>query len=258
MEKQNAGYANTDKQFEKIVRAVEDAGKAYNPPQAHLSVANLWAFQQSIEPLITDYNTHKRLKTEAISKRGQAFDALDKTVKRIAAIATIAEVEPHILAEVVMYKNLIDGTNINLAAAKLKIETKKAEKAIEKGKKVELPTKGRSVSQQAMSMRLSNFKLLLDGLKASAKYTTNEADMTIAALQTQYDNLVAVDDAVGAAEKAWKNKLAERNALLAGDKNSVTAIVSAIKTYLIGTTEGKNSKLYKTIIAVKFPSIKKE
>ena len=258
MEKQNAGYANTDKQFEKIILIAEDAGKAYNPMQPHLSVVSMRAFHKTIEPMITDYNTAKRLKTEALTNRAQAFDALDRTVKRVAVIAEIAEVEPLILAEIVMYKNLIDGTNVTLVAAKLKIEIKKAEKAIEKGKKVEMPTKGRSVSQQAMSMRLTNFKLMIDSLKASGKYATNEDDMSIAALQAQYDSLNTTDAAAVAAEKAWKNKLAERNALLIGDTNSVKAIVEGIKKYLIGTKEGKNSKMYKDISAVKFASIKKE
>jgi hypothetical protein len=258
MEKQNAGYANTDKQFEKIIRAVEEAVKTYNPVQLHLSVSNLWDFHKGIEPMMTDYDTFKRLKTEAFGKRNQAFDGLDKTAKRVAAIAETAEVEPHILTEVITYKNAIDGTNVTLAAAKLKVEIKKAEKAIEKGKKVEMPTKGRSVSQQAMSMRLSNFKLMLNSLKASGKYATNEEDMSIAALQAQYDNLNAANDAAIAAEKAWKNKLAERNTLLGGETNSVKSIVKDVKKYLVGTKESKTSKVYKTISAVKFASIKKE
>jgi hypothetical protein len=258
MEKQNAGYANTDKQFEKIIRAVEEEGKAYNPIQPHLSVPSLWAFHKGIEPMMTDYDTFKRLKTEALGKRNQAFDGLDKTVKRIAAIAETAEVEPHILTEVITYKNSIDGTNVTLAAAKLRVETKKAEKAIGKGKKVEMPTKGRSVSQQAMSMRLSNFKLMVNSLKASSKYATNEEDMSVPALQAQYDNLNAANDAAIAAEKAWKNKLAERNILLAGETNSVQSLVKDVKKYLVGTKESKTSKVYKTISGVKFTNVKKE
>ena len=49
MEKQNAGYANTDKQFEKIILIAEDAGKAYNPMQPHLSVVSMRAFHKTIE-----------------------------------------------------------------------------------------------------------------------------------------------------------------------------------------------------------------
>ncbi len=252
MEKQNAGYANTDKQFEKIILIVEAAGAAYNPISPDLSIAHLRTFHKNIEPMITDYNVAKRLKAEAVVNRVQAFDSLDRTVKRATAIAEAAKVEAHILAEIVKYKNLIDGTNVSLVAAKLRIEAKKAEKAILKGEDVVLPTKSRSVSQQAMSMRLSNFKLLLDSLKASGKYATNESDMQIPALQAQYDNLNAVNDAVVAAEKAWKNKLSERNALFAGETNSVTAIVRDIKTYLLGTIEGRTSKMYKDISAIKF------
>lgn len=258
MEKQNAGYANTDKQFEKIILIAEQAGQNYNPLQPHLSIAHLRTFQQTIEPMMADYNRVKRLKAEALNNRTQLFDSLDRTVKRVAANAEVAKIEPHILSEIMTYKNLIDGTNVAIVAAKLKLKIKKAEQFIEKGEQVEMPTKSRSVSQQPMSMRLSNFKLLLDSLKASTKYATNEVDMSVAFLQNQYDALDAANNAAIAAEKAWKSKLAERDLLLAGETDSVKSIVKDIKKYLVGTKESKTSKMYKDICAVKFANVSRE
>lgn len=258
MEKQNAGYANTDKQFEKVIFILEAAETAYNPIPAHLSVANLWDFQKTIEPTITAYDVAKRLKTEAIANRNKAFEDLDGTVKRAMAIAEMAEIEPHIFAEVVKYKNLIDGTNVAIVAAKFKAEIKKAKKAIMQGEKMDVPTKGRSVSQQTISKRLSNFKLLLNSLKASGKYVTNEEDMSIDALQKRYDAMNGANDAVIAADKIYQSKLVERNVLLAGEKNSVLSLIADIKTYLLGKKGGKTSKIYKDITAIKFARVNVE
>jgi predicted phage tail protein len=256
MEKQNAGYANTHNQFLKVVNTVESAGDAYQPTSAHLSLSNLKAFHLTIEPMLSTYNSTERLQKTAITNRQTAFDALDNRARRVAVIAAASQMAPHVIEKVTNYKNLIDGTNIAQTAAKLKVKIKKAKKAILAGEDVEMPTKGRSVSQQSINMRLQNYKSMLDELKDAGTYTTNETDMTLVALQQHYTELETVNNAAIALTSALKDKLTERNALIAGNTNSVKSHVDDLRLYFLSKTEGRKGKEYKDIMAVKFFKVK--
>ena len=256
MEKQNAGYANTHNQFLKVLNTVESAGDAYQPASAHLSLSSLKAFYLTIEPMLSTYKSTERLYKTAITNRQTAFDTLDNRARRVAVVAAASQMAPHVVEKVTNYKNLIDGTNISQMAAKLKVKIKKAKKAILAGETVEMPTKGRSVSQQSINLRLQNYKSMLDELKDAGTYMTNETDMTLVALQQHYTELETVNNAAVALTNALKDKLAERNALIASDTHSVKSYVNDLKLYFFSKTEQRKGKEYKDIVAIKFAKIK--
>jgi hypothetical protein len=258
MEKQNKGVDNTHNQFETIVNHVVDIGALWQPTAPHLSVKNLWALHGTIKPMLDSYDAVELSHSQIAGNRANKFIYLDGIAKRVYAIADSCGMAPEVVTAVKTYKDLIDGTNIAQAKAKIKAHNKKNEKLAKAGKPTIELKKTRPVAEQSSALKLQNFGFLIKELDNAGNYNTNEEGVTLAELKALWQELDTANKTVAAAKKALDKKHTERNALIVGEKDSVLAAVKDIKKHLRGMKNGKDLPEYKRIVAVKFPSLKKK
>lgn len=256
MEKQNAGVDNTHNQFETVVKAIVDLGDKWQPTAAHLSVKNLWALHATIKPMLDNYDAAELAYSQITTNRADKFSYLNSVVKRVYSIADSCGMTAEPVAAVKTYKDLIDGTNIAQAKAKIKAHNKKNEKLAKAGKATIELKKTRPVAEQSFALKLQNFGLLVKELENAGNYNTNEEGVTLAELKTLWQELDTANKTVPTAKKALDKKRTERKTLIAGEKNSVLAVVKDVKKHFKGMKNGKDLPEYKQVTDVKFTSLK--
>ena len=258
MEKQNKGVDNTHNQFETVINAIVDLGDKWQPTAPHLSVNNLWTLHGTIKPMLDGYNAVESTYSQTTSDRVDKFNYLNSIVKRVYPIADSCGMTAERVTSVKTYKDLIDGNNIVQAKAKIKAQTKKNEKLAKQGKAIIEIKKARPVAEQSFALKLQNFEFMINEVENAGNYSTNEEGVTLAELKTLRQELDTANKTVATAKKTLDKKRAERTALIAGETNSVLAVVKDIKQHFKGMKDGRNLPEYKQVTAVSFPKLGKK
>jgi hypothetical protein len=251
MSKNSATYAKAEERLGDIIKIAEDLGTDWRPLDPNLTLANLIVRKNGIQTFHDACNTAAAFDKIKTDERALAYLPLNPLVVRVLAMARRCQMSQAIIDQVQVYKELIDGTNVTIRAARRK---KKAEKEKQKtaiGDPEPDTTKPRSVSQQAFDDRLKNFKLMIVLLTTAGTYQTNVKDLSIEALAAFAVTLKTANDATDAADAVLSTKNDERAAYIRSKTDSVGSLIKDVKEELL-TIEGKAGDNYKKAVAVKF------
>lgn len=250
MSKNISGQGKIVSKFMDIIDILEATGTEWNPIDDQLLVANLKTRHAAGKALLDSIGTALVFSQLKTAEREKAYQPLNPLVKRIYAAAKACKMETTTIEKVKTLKDVIDGTNVVQAAAKVKSQQKKARALLPEG--VELPEtpKGRSVSKMTYEERYDNFKKLITLLTVSENYKTHEADLTTDAMNAFLATLSTANKVTNDADKALAAKRAERDALVTGKTNSILSVIKDIKDQLI-SKEGNSGATYKKVTAVK-------
>lgn len=250
MSKNNSGQGKIVSKFMDIIDILEAMDINWKPIDDQLLIANLKARHAAGEALLNDIGTALALSQLKTAEREKAYQPLNPLVKRIFAAAKACKMEATTIERIKTLKDLIDGTNISQATAKVKREEKKTRALLPEGAELPETPKGRSVAKQAYEERYDNFKKLITLLTITENYKTHEADLTTAAMNTLLDALAAANKVTNDADKALAAKRAERDATVSGKTDSILSVVKNIKDQLV-SMEGNSGVTYKKVTAVK-------
>jgi len=173
------GHAKNVANFDELISFVKGYGTDYNPTKASLCLPELQNLSTRAKNAIDVVNAALPAYTNAVAAREVAFAPLNKLITRVinALKATDSSEQVDNSARTLVRK--IQGRR---ASAKMTEEEKKSQAA--EGKEVtEI-----SSSQMSYDSRLDNFDKLIKLLSSVALYVPNEAELTVAALTTVYND----------------------------------------------------------------------
>lgn len=261
MSKQSTGFITTIPNFYDVIDILKDLGGTWNPIDTNLSIASLTARHDAAKVVMDALKVATEFDKIKTSARETAYAPLNGLLQRILAAATACKMDAATITDISLYKDLIDGGNVNKLAARKENKLKKEEKKIFKLTGVQpvraTPTEEddkHTVSRMAYALRYDNFKNLITLLTTAGTYKTNVPDLTLDALNAYLNRLEAADKATNDADKAWSNAIKARNAALSAKTDSICSTVDDIKAELI-SMEKKSGPNYKKVVAIKFMRI---
>ena len=255
MGQQNTGHAKNVAMFKEVIIILTNMNGKWNPVNDKLKLPNLAGIHVACDTklsVVNDAIAADKIKTAA---RASAYDPLNMLVRRVVAAMKSCEMDAAVIDRAKSVKDLIDGLNVNLMAAKRRREAVKRELLLvtEGGVVPEAP-KTHSVSQQSFDEKLSNFKKLIALLDTAGNYATNQPDLSIVALNAFADTLSVANHETNDAYDLLDIQRRERNEMLYGDTNSIDSIVALIKNEL-ESVESKQGTNYKKAIAYRFVKV---
>ncbi len=257
MAKQSTGFTTTVPNFSDVIDILVELGAGWNPIDPNLSIVQLTARHTAAKAVMLAYKAAFEFDKIKTSEREAAYVPLNGLVQRILAAANACKMDAATIQNIMTYKDLIDGGNVNKLmarkAAKVKREATKTFKltgimpttpdATEEDK--------RTVSRLAYALRYDNLENLITFLVTTGNYKTNIEDLTIVALNAYLNRLAVANKATNDADKALSNAADARNAALCAETDSICSTVIDIKTEL-ASMEKKTGPTYKKVVAVKF------
>ena len=263
MAKQSTGFTTTVPNFLDVIDILVELGVAWNPIDTNLSIPMLKARHAAAKVVMEAFKVANEFDKIKTSEREAAYAPLNGLVQRVLAAANACKMDAATIADILIYKDLIDGGNVNKLAARKEAKLKREEKKIFKLTGVKpvraAPTEEddkRTVARLGYGLRYDNFKNLITLLTTAGTYKTNVADLSIDALNAYLNQLEVADKATNDADKAWSMAAQARKATLCGETDSICSTVNDIKMELV-SMEKKSGPTYKKVAAVKFMPIKK-
>jgi hypothetical protein len=263
MAKQSTGFTTTVPNFSDVIDILVDLGVVWNPIDTNLSIPMLKARHAAAKSVMDALKVATEFDKIKTSEREAAYAPLNGLVQRVLAAANACKMEAATIADSLIYKDLIDGGNVNKLAARKEAKLKREEKKIFKLTGVKpvraAPTEEddkRTVSRLAYGLRYDNFKNLITLLTTAGTYKTNIADLSIDALNAYLNQLEVADKATNDADKAWSSAIEARNTALCAETDSICSTVNDIKVELT-SMEKKSGPNYKKVCAIKFMPVKK-
>lgn len=222
--------------------AILGYGDRYNPINAQISPAALQAVYLLGLSAVNAVDNTLPANTNAKVARSTAFESLDKLTSRIGnAFRSIVADEPareHVRSLI----HLIQRGRVN---------AKKAKPAVNEG--ADNPTTINEVTshKSGVNKQLDNLYKLIQYLSSFPSYQPNEADLTVAALKTLYDDLAAKDQAVIDTQVQLDNTRMTRENVLYQPVTGLVQLGNDSKSY-IKSVFGARSPEYRQIAKLKF------
>lgn len=240
------GHAKNVANFDDLISFVKGYGTAYNPTKASLCLPELQNLSTRAKNAIDSVNAALPAYTNTVAAREVAFAPLNKLVTRVinALIATDTSDQVDDSARTLVRK--IQGRR---ASARMTEEEKKVLSAA--GKEATQI----SSSQMSYDSRLDNFDKLIKLLSSVALYTPNEAELTIAALTTVYNDLKIKNSDVVTASTPLSNARISRNDILYKENTGLVDLALDTKSY-IKSLYGATSPLFKQVSNLEFRTIR--
>jgi hypothetical protein len=240
------GHAKNVANFENLITNVSGYGRAYNPSKESIKLSALNALLASAKASINLVNLSEPAYKNAVSAREAAFAPLSKLITRVINSLKASNSSSQVDDSAMTLVRKLQGRR---STPKLSDDEKKAIEA--EGKEVNQI----SSSQMSYDSRLDNFDKLIKLLASEAEYSPNEADITIEALTTLYNDLSVKNTAVISATVPLSNARISRDKFLYTPITGVVDISVDVKMY-IKSVFGATSPQYKAISGLKFTNPK--
>jgi hypothetical protein len=258
MSKPSTGFITTVPNFYDVIDILVELGVNWNPIDPTLSIAGLKARHAAAKSVMDAYKMAFEFDKIKTNEREAAYAPLNALMQRVLAAVVACKMDAATVKNIITYKDLIDGGNVNKLAARKEAKIKRdAEKTLKLTGVVAETTETtdeedkRTVSRLGYSLRYDNLKNLITLLTTAGTYKTNVKDLSIDALNAYLDSLEAANKATDDADKAWSSAAELRNAALCAKTDSICSTVADIKMELI-SMEGKMGATYKKVVGIKF------
>jgi hypothetical protein len=263
MAKSSTGFTTTIPNFSDVIDILVELGVDWNPIDTNLSIPQLKVRHDAAKAVMEAYKSvfeFDRIKT---GEREAAYVPLNGLMQRVLAAAIACKMDAATIQNIMTYKDLIDGGNVNKLEArkdaKLKREAKKTFKLTgimpEKSEATAEEDK-RTVARLAYNLRYDNFENLITLLATAGTYQTNVEDLKIDALKAYFNRLAVANKATDDADKTLSSAKKALDAAFFGKTDSICSTVLDVKMLLV-SMEKKTGPTYKKVVAIKFKTVSK-
>lgn len=243
------GHQKNVANFEDLISFCIAYGTAYNPANSNITIT---ALQTKRTAALADLQAVKTAKT-ALDNATNSREILFKDFKKLATriINALSAVSP-------AKQTIEDAKTINN-----KIQGKRAAS----GKKVKpsdepLPPdtvppegdKGISVSQQSYDSLMDHFAKLIETVSQEPLYAPNEADLSIAGLNTLLTSMQTANTGVINSYTTFSNSRIVRDKTLYHESSGLVQLSTEVKKY-VKSLFGASSPQYKQVSKLKFSTI---
>lgn len=232
-----AGHIKNVTNFEILVTFVTNLGTAYKPSRDELKQSELNTLLTAAQNALADVNNKLSNSTDAVNQRETAFSSLSKLTTRVGNAFAVCDV---------------DQTTIDDVKAVIrKIQGKRAASQPDENPTDDGAPKPRSSGQMGYDDRVENFDQLVSQLENQNKYTPNETELQITALNDVLINLRAKNSLVINTNANLSNARLARNNILYDENKGLVKIAGDVKKY-IKSVFGATSPQSKQISGLKF------
>jgi hypothetical protein len=236
-----AGHAVNVANFKELIAFIESLGTEYAPPIAELSVDALKKQAVLLDETVQNLKEAQANHQKAINDRRAVYDSVNPIVTRVMATLDFLGIDA---------KTLQDARNI---AKKIKgVNARKKNASEDDG---DATAKTISTSQMSFEQRKNNFERLLALLQAEDRYTTNEDDLKIEALQKLAKALGEVTTKVVEEEQKVVMARQKRNDFLYQEQSGAISIGLRVRSYIKSKFSTKSNE-YKRVMNIKLANKK--
>jgi hypothetical protein len=220
---------NNNKQvaaFDQVLGLCNNLGQKYNPGNDSINLAALNSLLASARGSVNAAHTTKMMLTDAINHRQEVFEPLPKIATRILNMLIASEASPQQIEDVRTYRN-----KLRPLSKPRRVAAENAETPVAASKLVDDRSRG-PLSYMDYESKLTSFRSIVDLVAMVPKYTPNEADFTVSALQVLVATLESANRAVNNARLVYGNARSASNAALYGDQG-LAGVSKRVKKYIL-------------------------
>ena len=240
--KSETGHAINVANFEDLISICIGFGTAYNPSKNAITITALQAKRTQALNALKSIDDLLPASINAINNREIAFNSFESIIRRIKNAVEASDVTAQFIKDVKTITRKLLGT---------KSKTKQPENPDTNALENLDATKTHSSAQTSMDNRIENFYKLITLLNSNPNYNPNETDLTITALTTYYNTLIALNTTVINANIPVKNARIQRNVFLYHPETGLVRLASDVKKY-VKSVFGVSSPQYKQMSKIKF------
>ena len=237
-----SGNAKNVANFQDLISFTTGYGPTYNPANPAITLAGLNTKHGAAVTRLADVNTALAAWTTAVNSREAIFDPFSAFVTRIVNAVQASAVPPEVIADVRTIARKLTGSRAKPKAPDVPDDPATPE---------DESFSSNSASQMSFDSRIENFDKLIQLLAAQAGYAPNEAELTVAGLQTLHTSMKAANLAVTNAYTALSNARIDRNKELYDAITGLVTIALEVKAY-VKSLFGVSSMEYQEISAIQF------
>jgi len=214
------GHAKNLENFKRLQSAAVSWGIKYAPTNPAAKLPNLDAIIVNAGDATDAVRTSFLPRKQVISERADAFEPLDKLIRRSMNMLASSGAEQSVIEDARTFARKIYGERSNPAPAD------NPETAIDES------AASHSASQQSYTQKIEHLENYLGVIALEPLYAPNEADLKLTALQAVLNDLKAKNDAAIAADTSYDNALDNRDAVFYADKTGLVDVAKAVKQYV--------------------------
>ena len=236
------GHAKNVANFQDLISFCNGYGPSYNPNKASITLAALGTKQTDAITALAAVNTNIPASTNAINQREIVFNPLNKLITRVLNAVAASDVSKQVIDDVKTIARKLQGKR---ATPKIPTIIDDPTTAADESQK------SISASQMSFDQRIQNMDKLIQLLTSLSGYKPNEPELSIAALTTLFNNMIAANTAAINAYTPLSNARIERNKILYNEITGLVTVAANVKTY-IKSLFGATSPQYKQVSKLKF------
>lgn len=233
------GHARNLQNFQSLISFVTGYGGAYKPSNPAIELPQLNAAYALADAAMDDVTAKLGTSKTAINSRQNVFDPLRTTVTRSVNYYESTGAAENSIADVKSLKRKIDGKRASAAVVD-DPNTPEDESAV-----------SHSAAQTSYTQRVEHLDNMIAIYQGDPLYNPNEADLTIAALQTLSTNMKAATQSVIDAYTDVSNARLERTDTMYDGPTCLFNLQKMVKAYVKGLF-GPSSAEYKQLSGLKF------
>jgi hypothetical protein len=235
------GHTKNVNNFLLLIQCCIGFDTKYNPVKEALKIANLTAQQLACDAIVKAASKATKVFDDLVDERMIAFEPLQSYSTQILNAFSIIDLPQDTVNGAIEINRKIQG----------KRATPKKDKSKDTTQTPPLGNKGASVSQQSYDNYVTHFGDLIDWVELQLTYNPNEPELKVAAMKLYWDKIDKANKAVIAGLVPYKNALAERDALLYGEKTGLVDTALDVKTYVKSVFKA-NSPQFKQVSGIAF------
>lgn len=227
------GHAKNVANFETLISFCIGYGTAYNPTNPNITIPNLQAkFEEA------------KLKLKAVKDTKVPFDVA--TAERQLKFKTVKPLATRII-NILIAQNATTPTINDARTIIRKLNGKRTDESTSA-----TPVDSQiSVSQQSYDRQADSFEQLIVLAQNEPLYNPNETELTVASMQTLFNDLTAANTAVRNAYVPYSNAIIARNNNLYSDDTALVNTAFDVKNY-VKALFGATSPQYRQISGLVF------
>ena len=238
------GHAKNVANFKRVISFCVSCADKYNPSKEALKLNNLQIKLQQAEQAMKEIKEAERNFNSATNQRMDTFRPLRKLSTRVVNALSSTEATAETIKDAVTINRKIQGTRAKAI---------KEEKPVDENAAIP-PDKTISVSQQSYDQRIEHFDKLLTLVSAEVKYTPNETDLQVDALQSNLNDFNLTNQNVIDSYSLFVKQRNERDDILYNPLTGLVKIASDIKKYIISVYTAASPE-FKQVNSIEFRTL---
>lgn len=252
----DSGHDKNIALIDEMIEKVIGFGASYNPGMNDLKVAGLQTLKTALHTAQANVDSTRGLMTDAINDRQYIFEEMRRRATRIVGEAIACGADEKLIADMRSVMRKLMGKR------KEKIEeeapatpaTPPEEESVKAPESDPASKLKKSASQTSFDMRVEHLRRLKALVEQVAGYTSNEADLTLAAIATFCTTAETATKTVNTTKSNYENARYTRDKLLYRKPTGALYVADRVKNY-VKALYGARSQQYISVKRIPFKKV---